>query len=94
MQLFYYLTDPAMEEPLYKMKSMRRFAGLPLSYRLPGDRFPYGQTILLNFLHLLERHNLSEKLFREINQYLKGQSLLLREGSTVNASIYSGTDLD
>lgn len=41
----------------------------------------------MNFRHLLERHDLGEKLFHEINKYLKSQGLILREGSIVDASI-------
>ncbi len=41
MQLFYNLSDPAMEDSLYEVESMRRFAGLRLSDRLPDDREPY-----------------------------------------------------
>lgn len=42
MQLFYNVSDPAMEDSLYEIESMRRFAGLRLSDRLPDDRLPYG----------------------------------------------------
>lgn len=35
MQLFYNLSDPAMEDALYEIESMRQFAGLKLD-RLPG----------------------------------------------------------
>jgi len=83
MQLFYNLSDPAMEDSLYEIESMRRFAGLRLSDRLPDE------TTILNFRHLLERHKLGEKLFNEINQHLKTQGLILREGSIVDASIIS-----
>jgi IS5 family transposase len=35
MQLFYNLSDPAMEDALYEIESMRHFTGLKLE-RLPG----------------------------------------------------------
>jgi len=50
MQLFYNLSDPAMEDALYEIESMRRFAGLKLSDALPDE------TTILNFRHFLERH--------------------------------------
>ena len=50
LQLFYNLSDPAMEDALYEIESMRRFAGLRLSDRLPDE------TTILNFRHFLERH--------------------------------------
>lgn len=83
MQLFYNLSDPAMEDALYEIESMRRFAGLRLSDNLPDE------TTILNFRHLLERHNLGEKLFDEVNLHLKSQGLTLREGSIVDATIIS-----
>jgi len=81
MQLFYNLSDPAMEDALYEIESMRRFAGLRLSDRLPDE------TTILNFRHFLEQHNLGEKLFKEVNAHLQDHGLMLREGSIVDASI-------
>ncbi len=81
MQLFYNLSDPAMEDALYEIESMRRFAGLRLSDRLPDE------TTILNFRHLLERHNLGKRLFDEVNRHLRSEGLTLREGSIVDATI-------
>ena len=57
MQLFYNLSDPAMEDALYEIESMRRFAGLKLSDALPDE------TTILNFRHFLERYKLGGKIF-------------------------------
>jgi len=59
---------------------MRRFAGITL------DRVPY-ETTILNFRHLLERHALGKKLFKEINAHLHDNGLMLREGTIVDATI-------
>lgn len=83
MQLFYNLSDPGMEDALYEIESMRRFAGLRLSDRLPDE------TTILNFRRFLERNKLTKKLFDEINSYLEEHDLMLREGSIVDASIIS-----
>ncbi len=72
-----------MGDALYEIESMRRFAGLCLSDRLPDE------TSILDFRHLLERHNLGEELFNEVNRHLKSEGLMLREGSTVDATIIS-----
>jgi len=72
-----------MEDALYEIESMHRFAGLRLSDNLPDE------TTILHFRHLLERHNLGKKLFDEVNRYLKSKGLSMREGSIVNASIIS-----
>lgn len=80
MQLFYNLSDPAMEEALYEIASMRKFADLHL------DRIP-DETTILNFRHLLERHGLGKTIFKEINAHLKEQGLQLKEGTIVDATI-------
>lgn len=81
MQLFYNLSDPAMEDSLYEIESMRRFAGLSLSGPIPDE------TTILKFRHLLEQHKLGEALFKEVNRYLGKQGLILKEGSIVDATI-------
>jgi len=83
MQLFYNLSDPGMEDALYEIESMRRFAGLRLSEPLPDE------TTILNFRRFLERHKLGKKLFDEINRHLGEHGLMMREGSIVDASIIS-----
>ena len=81
VQLFYNLSDPGMEDLLYEAESVRRFAGLRLSDPLPDE------TTILNFRHLLERHELGQVLFEEINAHLESQGLRLREGTIVDATI-------
>ena len=83
VQLFYNLSDPAMEDMLYEIESVRRFVGLKLSGPLPDE------TTILKFRHLLEKHNLGTKLFQTINQHLADNDLILKEGTIVDASIIS-----
>jgi len=59
LQLIYNYSDPGMEDALYEIESLRRFAGLRLSDRIPDE------TTILNFRHLLEAHGLGETLFAE-----------------------------
>jgi IS5 family transposase len=80
MQLFYNLSDPAMEDSLYEIESMRRFAGITI------DTVP-DETTILNFRHLLEKHNLGEKLFNKINRYLENKGLSFKEGTIMDATI-------
>ena len=49
MQQWYGLSDPAMEDSLYDVASMRRFAGAAL------DAIP-DETTICKFRHFLERH--------------------------------------
>ena len=81
VQLFYNLSDPGMEDLLYEAESVRRFVGLNLTEALPDE------TTILNFRHLLERHQLGQGLLEEINAHLESQGLRLREGTIVDASI-------
>ncbi len=80
MQLFYNLSDPGMEDALYEVESMRRFAGISL------DKIP-DETTILNFRHLLEKHGLGKKMFDKINHYLGKQGLSFKEGTIIDASI-------
>lgn len=82
MQQWYGLSDPAMEDSLYDITSMRLFAGLGL------DNIP-DETTILRFRHLLERHHLTEKLFRKTEKYLSDRNLILSEGTIVDATIVS-----
>ena len=81
VQLFYNLSDPAMEDMLYEIESVRRFVGVRLSGPLPDE------TTILNFRHLLDTHDLGEGLFEEINRHLESRGLRLQEGTIVDASI-------
>lgn len=83
MQLFYNLSDPAMEDELYEIESMRRFAGLRLADNIPDE------TTILNFRHFLEKNKFGQRLFDTIQSHLDTQGLRLQEGSIVDASIIS-----
>ena len=82
LQQWYGLSDPAMEEALYEIASMRRFAGFSLgSGSIPDE------TTILNFRHLLEANKLTEHIFALINQYLLSKGLRLSKGTIVDATI-------
>ena len=82
MQQWFNLSDPGMEDALYDMESLRRFAGIELGQ----DEVP-DETTILNFRHLLERHQLTRKLFQQVTNHLEHQGLLVREGTIVDATI-------
>ena len=54
MQNWFALGDPAMEEALYEIASLRAFAQLSLGEPIPDE------TTILNFRHLLEANDLAE----------------------------------
>ena len=77
MQHWYGLSDPAMEDALYEITSMRQFAGLSLSTgRIPDE------TTILNFRHLLEKHQLGQRLCS-----MKYAASLVNVASIVDASL-------
>jgi len=83
MQLFYNLSDPMMEDSLYEIESMRRFAGLKLNKATPDE------TTILNFRLFLEKHDLGQVIFKAINTHLQAQGLTFSKGTIVDASIIS-----
>jgi IS5 family transposase len=84
MQQWYSLSDPAMEDSLYDIESMRRFANIELG----EDPVP-DETTILHFRRLLEQHQLTAKLLEDVNAFLEEKGLLLKGGSIVDASIIS-----
>ena len=82
LQQWYSLSDPAAEEALYDIESMRRFAQLELL----DDAIP-DETTILKFRHMIERHALSEAIFADINNYLVEKGIQVSQGSMVDATI-------
>jgi IS5 family transposase len=82
LQQWYNLSDPAMEESLYDSEAMRRFANIDIEADVIPD-----ETTILHFRHLLEKHELTKKIFEKTKLYLSEKGLLLREGTIVDATI-------
>jgi transposase, IS5 family len=81
MQNWFALSDPAMEEALYEIASLRNFAGLKLSEPIPDE------TTILNFRHMLEEFDVAEDILKQVNAHLARKGLLLKRGSIVDATI-------
>jgi IS5 family transposase len=84
MHQWFNLSDPAAEDAIYDSESMRRFAGVEL-----GDDVVPDETTILHFRHLLERHRLTEAIFKEVRSLLEERGLLLKAGTIVDATIIS-----
>lgn len=82
LQHWFDLSDPAAEDALYDSETMRRFVGLELS----EDPIP-DETTILKFRHLLEQHQLTERLFAAVQGLLEAKGLLLKSGTIVDATI-------
>ena len=81
MQNWFGLSDPAMEEALYEIGSMRMFAGLSMSGPIPGE------TTILNFRRMIEEHDLAPDILDRVNAHLSQKGLLLKQGTIVDATI-------
>lgn len=81
MQQWYSMSDPAMEDALYEIASMRLFAGLSLDRAIPDH------TTIMNFRHLLERHGLARQIFNEVSTWLSEAGVLIKEGTLLDATI-------
>ena len=86
LQQWYQLSDPGAEEALYDICSMRAFAGLELG----RDGIP-DETTILNFRHLLERHELTKAIFAAIAEHLEAQGALLRGGTIMDATLIAAS---
>ena len=82
LQSWFNLSDPAAEEALYDMESMRRFVGIDLGNEPVPD-----ETTICKFRHLLEAHGLGERIFQEVNAHLEEKGLKLSEGTIMDATI-------
>jgi IS5 family transposase len=82
MQQWFGYSDPAMEEALYDVAPVRKFANLSLSSGSVPD-----ETTILNFRRLLEQHGLAEKILAAVNRHLDARGLLLRQGTVIDATI-------
>ena len=81
LQQWYALSDPAMEEALHEIPTLRRFAQLGGLDNVPDE------TTILNFRRLLETHGFAARMLEAVNAHLarKGQSL--RSGTIVDATL-------
>ena len=81
LQLWWNLSDPAMEEELHERPLYRRFVGLEGAARMPDE------TTILRFRHLLEKHELAPQVLGTINAGLAQHGLMLKTGTVVDATI-------
>src|SRR5713226_1708451 len=82
LQHWFNLSDPAAEEALYDSPALRRFAGVDLG-RAPAP----DETTILNFRHLLERHDLCGAMLDAVNLYLDSRGIRIGTGTIVDATI-------
>ena len=82
LQLWFDLSDPAVEEALYDSRAMRSFVGIDLGREPVPD-----ETTVMRFRHLLEENKLGAKIFEEVGRVLQRRGLRLSKGTIVDATI-------
>lgn len=82
LQAWFSLSDEGVEDAIYDSYAMRKFMGLDFGTEQVPDA-----TTLLHFRHLLENHELGEKLLASQNEIFDAQGWIMRGGSIVDATI-------
>ena len=82
LQQWFNLSDPGAEDALYESAVLRRFARVDLG-RAPAP----DETTILNFRHLLEKHDLGGAMLGAVNQHLESRGLRIATGTIVDATI-------
>jgi transposase, IS5 family len=82
LQQWFNLSDPGAEEALYESPVLRRFAGVDLG-RAPAP----DESTILQFRHLLEKHDLGGAMLETMNEYLESRGIRISRGTIVDATI-------
>ncbi|MBS0367288.1 MAG: IS5 family transposase [Proteobacteria bacterium] len=82
LQLWFNLSDPAVEEALYDSVAMRSFVGIDLGVEGAPD-----ETTVCKFRHLLERAKLGKVLLKAVNDHLRRNGIKISNGTIVDATI-------
>jgi IS5 family transposase len=82
LQQWYTLADEALEDAIYDSQALRNFVGIDLGTESVPDA-----TTLLQFRHLLEKHDLTKTIFETVNRHLRERGLLLNKGTLTDATI-------
>src|SRR5229473_7243237 len=82
LQQWFNLSDPAVEEALYDSTVMRQFVGIDLGCEPVPD-----ETTVCKFRHLLEEHQLGERILGQVNLHLQAQGVRITTGTIVDATI-------
>jgi IS5 family transposase len=82
LQQWFNLSDPAVEEALYDSALMRQFVGIDLGHEPVPD-----ETTVCKFRHLLEEHQVGEKILGRVNLHLQARGVRITTGTIVDATI-------
>ena len=78
-----------IEDAIYDSYAMKRFLKIDFSI----ERTP-NATTLLHFRHLLEKYDITRKMFDEVKERLDNAGLIMHGGTIVDATIIHLVDCD
>ena len=82
VQQWYDLSDPALDDALIKVPTMRRFSAIDLiSERIPDE------TTILAFHHLLEKQDPGKQIFETVKAYHKANGMALKQVTITDATL-------
>ena len=82
VQQFYNLADEALEDAVYDSQALRTFIGISLTREPVPDA-----TTLPGFRYWLEANDYTQAIFANINVNMEEKGLLMRQGTTVDATV-------
>jgi IS5 family transposase len=82
LQVWFNLSDEAVEDGIYDSYAMRTFMGLDFTVEQVPDA-----TTLLHFRHLLDKHTLGKAVFDKQTEIFEANGWVMRGGSIVDATI-------
>jgi IS5 family transposase len=86
LQLWYNLSDPAVEDAVHDRLSFQRFLQLdPLTQKVPDE------TTVLHFRHVLEQQQLTAAIFQRVREQLEARGLLMKSGTIVDATLLAAS---
>jgi len=82
VQNWFGLSDEGVEEGIIDSMALRHFCRCHTG----ADKVP-DATTLLKFRHLLEAHELTAGILQQVNQWLSGKGLMMKEGTLMDATL-------
>jgi IS5 family transposase len=79
MLQWYDLSDPAMEDALIVVPTMRRFACIGLICDITSD-----ETTNLSYFHLLEKHGLGKQILKTVKRYFKANGIAMKHVTMID----------
>ena len=88
LQVWFNLSDAAVEDAIYDSYAMKSFVGVSFE----GSEQVPDATTLCKFRKLLNDNHLQEKLFAQVQNVLKEEGMEVRGGTIVDATIIESSD--